>query len=383
MGFGMSGVESPLVFLPDSKAPINQCKLFDFEWAPLAAAETAVLLQGVGVSHASYSKFYVTGPAAKDFLSYLTTNVMPKLGTTRLTYATTPTGKVFAEFSVACVGDAEFYLVGSRDYHEFDCNWLRTYAGSPEWTGRVEVLNVTENIEILHACGPQTLALLASFADVADIPFLGFKDVTMFGMPVRCFRMSFSGLHGMELHCKQEHASQVLELLLTSDRANELGLALFGGHALNSLRVEVGFKIRGDMDYAHYSEAGLGPFIAKSKRDTPGSFLGQDPSIKPTRIAAFFTVDTAPGCEWSVVGDCPVRRLDTNALVGFTTTAAAAGRAKNGTVALGFVLLDNEGREQVDPSDPLYLESYGQKWTVHYLTAPPVKVTGAKPWNAF
>jgi hypothetical protein len=45
----------------------------------------------------------------------------------------------------------------------------------------------------------------------------------------------------------------------------QFNAAKLGSHAVNSLRIEKGFKFKADLDFAHYTEAGIDRFLAKKK----------------------------------------------------------------------------------------------------------------------
>lgn len=51
------------------------------------------------------------------------------------------------------------------------------------------------------------------------------------------------------------HSSQLYSELW--DVGKDIGMTPFGNYALNSLRIEPGFMVKADLDYSHYTEAGL------------------------------------------------------------------------------------------------------------------------------
>jgi hypothetical protein len=85
-------------------------------------------IQGVGLSHAAFSKHRVHGPGATQLLHSISTNMVPKnVGDCRLTYCLTPkSGNVEREFTVAKVGDDDFILIGVRDMAANDSLFLDT-----------------------------------------------------------------------------------------------------------------------------------------------------------------------------------------------------------------------------------------------------------------
>eukprot|EP00121_Abeoforma_whisleri_P013943 Awhi_evm2s12863 len=308
---------------------------------------------------------------------WATTGIIPKnVGDCRLTYALTPKGKVFAEFSVTKTNENEFYLVGSRDYADIDTAWLkvdvpRLIEDAKEGLNKnvvvdtlscnvldenrdVKVNNISDEIDILHVAGPDSVLLLTDLhPEIPNIPFLKMRKIKLGDVSVNVTRVSFTGLVGFEFHCQRKYVASIYDQIVSLPKAKELKLKNFGGYALNSLRIEKGYKVRPDLDYVHYSEAGISPFVSMKKKM---KFLGFDhlSSVEPQKMAATFFVDTKEGYQWSVPGDTPIKQRNTNKIVGYITSASLGGITGK-TVALGY--LDNEFFEKdVD----LFVQAYGQ-----------------------
>lgn len=383
--FSLSGVETPAFFLQrgESADQLVEAKYDNHDWIPIVDREIAAVRDNVAISHASFSKMSVNGPKAADFLNYVCTNALPPVGKTRLSYATTKAGNVLAEFSISKLADNDFYLIGSRDYAHHDTQWLVDRARDGRWRGGVTVKNISNEVDILHIAGPKSRDFLVPFcASASDLPFLGFTDVVIGGIKARLFRVSFSGGPGYEIHCNAgPDIAEIHRALTQSEEAKLFGLTHFGGYALNAFRVERGFKVKGDFDYAHYSEASIDVFISKKKRMGETPFYGQDVKHKPKRLAAYFQVQTLPGWEWSVPGDCPVRLVKDGSLFGYTTTAAK-GALSGGAFAHGYSVYRGADGELAQPTDlELYCDAYSQRFPVKFLAKPIVPVTGQLPWK--
>ena len=395
--FSNAGVETPLVFLPPAAngAPptINAKTFASHVWAPYADAEAQHLLTGVGVGHASFSKFRVSSgmsDAASRLLERVTTNTLPKrAGRTRLTYAPTFAGKLLAEFTVTrrgVEGDGshDFYLCASRDYQRHDLAWLEQQVRLLESAqlirpGAIELTNLTDAIEILHVVGPSAPALISALCPAAaEIPFLQMRSVEVCGLPADVFRISFTGEAGYELHVAAEHAAPLFEAILSHPSARQLNCRPFGNAAVNSLRIEKGFKVKGDLDFAHWREAGVDAFIPPVRKNELLPFIGKDappPAGSAGRIAAIFAVATDASHAWSVAGDTPIRDAD-GAVVGFTTTSAR-GAITGKTIALGYIQRGTNGAPLARAGDGgLSLECFGKRWAVDLLERPPVDVAG-------
>ena len=253
---------------------------------------------------------------------------------------------------------------------------LRTDVFGTDRVADVNVENLSDDVHILHIAGPRSHEMLSSVCpEISDVPFLQMRPVNIAGHEVRCFRVSFTGCLGYELHCSAESVASVYRHLRSDPVTSEM--SHFGSYAQNALRIEKGFKLRGDLDFAHYSEAGIDPFV-KKKLD----FVGKDPSYVPTRMSSVFKIQTGTGYEWSVPSDSPIRMGNaetgegSSPIVGFTTGAALGG-VTNSTISLGYVYTkDNGENTMAQPGDSLFVEAYGKCWPVELLEKPPVAVSG-------
>jgi len=284
-------------------------------------------------------------------------------------------------------GTHDFYLCASRDYALHDLAWLEQQRALMETAGllepgAVELRDLTNEIEILHLAGPSAPALMAALCpEAATVPFLQMRPLEVCGVDARVFRISFTGEAGYELHVAAEDAAPLFEAIMAHPSARALDCRPFGGAAVNSLRIEKGFKIKADLDYAHWAEAGVGQFIPMPQRKNELlPFVGREAPPPAARLAAIFDVATDAAHAWSVAGDSPVRDAD-GRVVGFTTTSAR-GAITGRTIALGYVRRDAEGAPLALPGDGgLTLECYGHQWPVELLERPPVEV-GGKPTPA-
>jgi dimethylglycine dehydrogenase len=125
-----------------------------------------------------------------------------------------------------------------------------------------------------------------------------------------------------------------------------------------------------DLDYAHWTEAGIEPFVSLKREGA--RFLGRDapPPAAPRRHAVY-AVQTSAAHAWSVPGDSPVLSA-AGEVVGFTTTSAR-GAITGQTIALGYVKCAEGGAPLAAPGAAgLTLECYGERWPVQMLERPPV-----------
>jgi dimethylglycine dehydrogenase len=126
----------------------------------------------------------------------------------------------------------------------------------------------SDKYDCLLVTGPKAREVLAPLTD-ADLalPWLTMQEATVAGCEVVLLRVSFAGELGWEVHCLMDDAPAIW------DAVTGAGARPFGMWALNSLRIEKGYRAwKGDLtsDYS-LLEAGLDRFIRFDKpQDFPG-----------------------------------------------------------------------------------------------------------------
>ena len=85
----------------------------------------AAVRERVGLTECSnFAKYRVSGDGAADWLQGLFTNRLPKVGRIALTAMLNPQGRIVGEFSVARVGDDDFFLFGSQAAEVHHSRWF-------------------------------------------------------------------------------------------------------------------------------------------------------------------------------------------------------------------------------------------------------------------
>ncbi|MDH3474457.1 MAG: aminomethyltransferase family protein, partial [Rhodospirillales bacterium] len=137
--------------------------------------------------------------------------------------------------------------------------------------------DVTSGLTMLGVMGPNSRDLLSRLTD-ADLsndafPFATSQEIDVAYARVRATRRTYVGELGWELYIPTEFALSVFDAIVAA--GGDLGLRHAGYHALNSLRIEKGYKHWGhDIgDEDTPLEAGLGFAAAFGK---PGGFIGEE-----------------------------------------------------------------------------------------------------------
>jgi dimethylglycine dehydrogenase len=179
-------------------------------------------------------------------------------------------------------------------------------------------------------------------------------------IPAIVGRVTYTGDLGYELWVKPEHQRALFDLLMKEGA--DFGLKLFGGRALNSLRLEKSFGSWSREYRPIYTpwEAGLERFVSTQKP----VFTGRDAMLKardagPNRKLATFVVDALDA---DVIGDEPIWR--DGKVVGWVTSGGYAHHSK-ASVALGYV-----EAAAFDASAPYEIEIIGERRAAKVAAEP-------------
>ena len=227
-------------------------------WFAAVQAECAAVRDAAGILDLpGFSRFRVTGAGTVDWLSRQITGKVPTVGRLGLAYFADEQGRIVTEMSVARTGDDAVLLITAATAQAHDRDWLLTHLDAG-----LTLTDLTDDWSCQILTGPLSRAILAKVTD-ADLtrPWLTFQTATIAGAEVQLFRVSFAGELGWEIHSRLGDTPAVWEAVLAA--GVPMGLKPFGMFALNSLRVEKGYRAwKGDLstDYT-VLQGGLERFI--------------------------------------------------------------------------------------------------------------------------
>ena len=267
------GYERPNWFSPDPAVRESTLAFGRANWFDAVAAECLNLAHNVGLADLSpFAKFRVGGKDAPLFVDQLGANRAPSIGRVGLTHALTESGGVASEFSVTRFAEDEFYLVSAAAARRHDEDLLRRRAAGFE----VAIADLTAERGVFGIMGPNAEALLQSLCDddlsANAIARFGARRVRLGGVAVDLLRVSYVGTAGFELHHASDEQAALLARLLDAGKAFELGF--YGAFAMNSMRLEMGYRAWGaDLTTERTPlEAGLDHLVKTDGRD----FIGRD-----------------------------------------------------------------------------------------------------------
>ena len=291
-----------------------------------------------------FSRFWLQGEGADDWLRGFCTGGISKVGRMNLIYVSDSRGRIVTELSCIRLGEDNFVLITAAGAQWHDGDLIR--ASVPNG---VAVRETTTERDTLVVTGPTSRAVLAGISDAnLQQGWLTHQWATVAGQKVFMIRVSFAGELGWELHAENAVMPAIYDAVLAA------GAKPFGMYALNSLRIEKGYRAwKGDLS-SDYSllESGLERFI---KFDKAQNFTGKAAILaekQQGRKKAFATLIIDAG-----VCDAPYMSTlwQGDTLVG-ETTSGAWGYRVNASVALAMLRPD-----LAQPGTELEIEIYGER----------------------
>jgi dimethylglycine dehydrogenase len=219
-----------------------------------------------------FTKVWVSGPGAEAYLDRLICGALPKQGRVSLAYALTPRGTILSEFTITRSAPDRFYLLsaGSALWHDGD--WLAAHLPTD---GSVTLEEMSDQGSSLVLAGPKSRELLAKLTDAdlsnAAFPWPSAQEITVAGRKVGALRVNYVGELGWELHVPMADLVHVYDAVWRA--GTPLGIADFGMYAMDSLRLEKGYRSwKQDITYEYTPfDAGLERFVKLEK----GDFIGK------------------------------------------------------------------------------------------------------------
>jgi len=333
------GLEHALWFAP-SAAEANEVVTFHRSNAhPRVAAECRAVRESVGLLEISnYGKFDVTGAGAEEWLSHVMANRVPQVGRIALTPMLNERGKLIGDFTMARVAQDRVFLVCTYAAEDYYRRWFERHAPP----SGVSVRPCAMQYVGLSVAGPHSRALLQSLThedlSSAAFPFLSFRRVDVGMIPALLGRISFTGDLGYEIWVTSEYQRALYDLLIGAGA--EYGLKLFGGRALNSMRLEKSFGTWAREYRPIYGphEAGLGRFVDLRKE----SFIGRAAALEEKESGGKLRLVTfaVEAHDADALGDEPI--WHDGKVIGWVTSGGY-GHSVQRSLALGYVPKDYAG----------------------------------------
>lgn len=357
----LSGWERPNWFAPEGVEPVYQYSFGRQNWFDYSAAEHLAIRENVGVLDlGGFSKFLVEGPDARTALQRIAANnVDVEEGKIVYTAFLNRHGGIEADLTITRLGEERFLVITSAAAQTRDFHWIRRNLLDGE---QVMLNDITSAYSVLAIMGPKSRELISRLSD-ADLsneafPFGTMQEIEFGYAKAMAFRITFVGELGWEVFVPTEFASALYDEVMQSGK--NCGVKPVGFHALDSLRLEKGYRHWGDDLSPDYTplEAGIGFAVAFNKGC---DFIGREALEKQKaagvqrRMVHFKLKDPEP----LLLGNEPV--FHKGRRVG-RTTSGTYGHTIGAAVALAYVEQPQSVIEEMIEDDGFEIEFANERF---------------------
>ena len=320
-------------------------------WRPRIEEECRAVTEAAGILDLpGFSRFRVKGEGATAWLSSLITGKVPKPGRIGLAYFSDDKGRIVTEMSVMMLDEDFFFLITAATAQWHDFEWLTKHLPK---SAAFTIDDVTDGFSCQILSGPNSRAILADVSD-ADLSkgWLTHQSCQIAGRWCQLVRVSFAGELGWEIHTKIEDTAAIFDAVWAAGQKH--GLKPFGMEALDSLRIEKGYRAwKGDLstDYT-ILQGGLERFVDWGKPDFKGKpALEREKQQGVSKRFVTLTVEA---------GECDAPYMSTlwydGKVVGETTSGNWGYRVGK-SIALGMLRAD-----LAVPGTEIEVEIYGDRF---------------------
>ncbi len=330
-------------------------------WSPAIGAEHLACREAAALfDESSFAKIDVSGEGAAEFLERLSGNRVARgVGQVTYTQMLNPRGGIECDFTVTRLAEERFRIVTGTAFGQHDLAWLAQHVPDD---GSVQVGDVTSQYACYGIWGPRVREILQPLTttDLSNdaFPYMSARELALGRVPCLALRVTYVGELGWELYCRAEFGLALWDTLW--EAGGEHGLAAGGYKAIDSLRLEKGYRVwgsditPGDTPF----EAGLGFAVKLDKSD----FSGRDALAHagdPERLLRCLTLANPRAV---ALGSEPVS-IDGD-LVG-RVTSGGYGYTVERSIAYAYVPAEH------DIGTPVEVEIFGD-WVAGEIAAEPL-----------
>lgn len=344
-------------------------------WSPASAVEHRAARERVALFDLTpFTKLEVSGAGAFAYLQHMAANDLDRpTGAVIYTPLLDERGGVVCDLTVTRLAAERFLVVTGGVSGPHDGAWLRYHAPVD---GSVSIVDVTSALCCAGLWGPRARDVLRRVADAdvsnAAFPYFTARPLTIAHTPALAVRVSYAGELGWELYAPMEYGLALWDALWAAGQPD--GIAAAGTDALDSLRLEKGYRLAGvDLDTEHDPfAAGLGFAVRLGK----GEFMGRAALLRvkergPTRRLCAMTL-AAPDAV--VVGKEPVfAPTARGAALGYVTSASYGYTVRRG-IAYAYLPVACAA-----PGTAVEIEYFGRRYGATVATEPLYDPWGTRP----
>ncbi len=222
--------------------------------AMAAKREAANVRNNIGICDVtSLGKIDIKGPDAAEFLNRVYTNAWMKLpvGKARYGVMLREDGIVFDDGTTTRISENHYHMTTTTAQAVNVLSHLEYYLQVVWPELDVNVMSTTEQWAGAALAGPNSRDLLEKLFPDIDVsnealPFMGFTEGELFGVPARIFRISFSGELAYEINVESGYGVFMWEKIM--ELGKEMDIEPYGTEALSTLRIEMGHVAGSEID---------------------------------------------------------------------------------------------------------------------------------------
>jgi 4-methylaminobutanoate oxidase (formaldehyde-forming) len=216
-------------------------------WFDLQREEHQAFRQRAGIiDMSSFGKIELKGPGALPLLERVSDNLIDRpVGSVVYTQLLDQGAGIAADVTITRLAPNHFRLITGAGYVNSDLGWLALQRLPQD--GEVEISETTEELAVIGMWGPAARDVLQGVTgdDVSEdgFSFMQARAICVEGFDVFAQRVTYVGELGWEFYVEPKDAVQVWDRLM--DAGRRLGIRAGGYRALDSLRMEKGYRYYG------------------------------------------------------------------------------------------------------------------------------------------
>ena len=244
------------------RVPVRENEWDNRHFWRVSNAEHLEMSENAGMFNLSHFAVYdITGPDAETLMEYACVAKVggdTAVGKGIYTHFLDSAGGVRADFTVLRMEQNKYRLIDGADAGNRDYIWLKRMAEDRNWNVYIE--DRSDHMACLGLWGPNARKMLQAVADkpeeleAENFRFATTKNITLRGIPVLAFRISYVGEQGWELHVPFSYGLSLWDLIYDQG-ATPVGVETYA----NSRRLEKSLRLQNADLLTEYNlfEAGL------------------------------------------------------------------------------------------------------------------------------
>ncbi|MGD9871509.1 MAG: FAD-dependent oxidoreductase [Thauera sp.] len=365
----------PLLEKFADRVPVRENEWDNRHFWRVSNAEHLEMSENVGMINLSHFAIYdVLGQDAEALMEYLCVAKVggnTGIGKGIYTHFLDSAGGVRADLTVIRLAENHYRVIDGADAGNRDFVWMKRTADDKGWKN-VFIQDLTDHWACLGVWGPNARATIQKVADRpqewdADrFPFASVRKLTIKGIPVLAFRISYVGEQGWELHVPFSYGLALWDTLF------ELGVTPVGVETYaNSRRMEKSLRLQNADLLTHYNlyEGGLSrPKVKEADFIGKAAYVAQRELPHQAALLCTLTMTDnvdSKGVARYPVGPCPILDPQTGKVLIDSqgrrsyTTSIAFGPSIGKNIALGYI-----PHEHAEVGKNLLIEYFHEQYPV-------------------